>query len=170
MNDGLGGSATDFVIITISTGGGLPPPAPYLYPINPSISENGTVTIHWDPSVGATIYFIYRNNQLITTVSGLTAIAYSYTTYYTDTNLPEGTYYYVVVAHNQYGDSPMSNCVSVMVDRPDPEPEPEPPSNDENSNDGDNGNPFGGVPGYPIFELFTISVAVIAVIIKLRKR
>ncbi|MHA1821347.1 MAG: hypothetical protein ACTSU2_17530, partial [Promethearchaeota archaeon] len=36
-------------------------------------------------------------------------------TFYTDTELPNGTYYYVVTALNASGESNMSNCESVIV-------------------------------------------------------
>jgi fibronectin type 3 domain-containing protein len=74
-----------------------------------------SVTIRWSYTSGATNYVIYRSltglnddYQIISsTASGL-----SYDDYYIT---PGTTYYYKVAAHNSYGDSPLSDVISVTI-------------------------------------------------------
>jgi surface protein len=101
---------------TITDGGQVPmaPSAPTLNKIE--ISSSGNVMLAWNPVEGATIFRIYRSPSPINDVSGLTAIITELTgTTYQDTIFTIGTYYYVVVASNAGGDSPISNCESVLT-------------------------------------------------------
>jgi len=89
--------------------------APVLNPIaGPSTS--GIITLVWYPVEGATSYRIYRSTSPITAVDGLTAIITGLTgTSYHDDIQTNGTYYYIVVASNDEGDFPLSNCERVVV-------------------------------------------------------
>jgi surface protein len=79
-------------------------------------SSSGIIIISWNPVEGATTYRIYRSTSPITDVSELTAIITGISdTTYQDTVEVNGTYYYVVVASNDWGDSRISNCESVIV-------------------------------------------------------
>jgi surface protein len=102
---------------TITDGGQVPdaPNAPVLNTIE-GPSSSGNIILAWNPVEGATTYRIYRSTSPITDVSGLTAIITGLTdTTYQDTVLSNNTYYYVVIATNAGGDSPISNCESVVV-------------------------------------------------------
>jgi PKD repeat protein len=84
--------------------------------IDPSISTSGNIQINWEKLPTIDYYHIYRSNEPITSIWGLSRIKMHATENYTDTGLTYGTYYYVVTAVNNYGESNISNCVSVQVD------------------------------------------------------
>lgn len=77
-------------------------------------SSNGTVTLQWTSILEARYYLIYRSNSEISSVQGLTPIANTTATTYTE-NVPEGTYYYVVVAVNEFMSSDISNNIKFEV-------------------------------------------------------
>lgn len=94
----------------ISGGGNNPPDAPTNLT---AIGSNGLVALSWSASATATSYKIQRalssGGTASTVATGIT------TTTYNDTAVTNGTtYYYQVVAVNQYGDSPLSNEASVV--------------------------------------------------------
>ena len=96
----------------------VPPIAPVLYAINPNPTFTGQIEVIWGvPVQGATSYLLYRNTTTITSVSGLTPVntvpSGSMAAQDNLTLVGPGTYYYVVVAVNASGPSPISNCVSV---------------------------------------------------------
>jgi len=96
-----------------------PPSAPVLSSITPSTSTNGSILLKWNSVSGANSYNIYRDTKNITSVSGLIPIATGISgTSYTDNVYTNGTFYYVVVAVNGGGTSPLSNCSSVVVSLP----------------------------------------------------
>ncbi|MFX0101187.1 MAG: fibronectin type III domain-containing protein [Candidatus Hodarchaeota archaeon] len=97
------------------------PNATVLSTIIPNPDSNGNITLDWSEVPFADNYTVYRNSTPITEINAsLTTLGTTIITTYTDENLTEGTYYYVVVAHNQLGDSSISNCESVLVDLPAP--------------------------------------------------
>ena len=102
----------------------VPPIAPVLYAINPNPTFTGQIEVIWGvPVQGVTSYLLYRNTTTITSVSGLTPVntvpSGSMAAQDNLTLVGPGTYYYVVVAVNASGPSPISNCVSVTYsDRP----------------------------------------------------
>ena len=73
---------------------------------------DGVITLHWNSLLDAEYYLVYRSNSEITSVEGLTPIANTTATVYTDT-VPEGTNYYVVIAVNEFKISGISNNVKV---------------------------------------------------------
>ena len=96
----------------------LPVGIPVLQSIIPNPSTNGAINLNWTPAANAAYYKIYRHTQNITIsgLGGLTPIATTRSTTYTDTMGTNGKYYYAIVAHNVGGDGSTSNCKSVDVE------------------------------------------------------
>jgi parallel beta-helix repeat protein len=119
VNDGFpNGNASDTVIVTVYAQN-LPPAAPVLNEIIPNPSTTGNITLTWSIIPGVTVYQLYRSEQIITQLGGTEVLITNLTNpYYSDLNLPNGTYYYVVRAYNSSGYSNVSNCVSVLVQIP----------------------------------------------------
>ncbi|MFX1296611.1 MAG: hypothetical protein ACFFD2_17360 [Promethearchaeota archaeon] len=71
----------------------------------------------------ATFYYVYRDTTEITSTAELTPVGTARGNYSEDTVPTNGTYYYVIVAGNLYGNSSISNCenitISLVVDGPD---------------------------------------------------
>ncbi len=84
---------------------------------NPSNSTNGTIFIQWNSIVEADYYLVYRSNSTITQIQGLTPIANTTSMNFSET-LANGTYYYVVVAVNEFLQSNVSNNVMLTVSIP----------------------------------------------------
>ena len=86
-----------------------------------SPDDDGIFTLNWDLADGADNYSVYQHSGYITEINeSLILLAEEIT----DLNLAlngysEGTYYFIVVAHNEYGDT-LSNCIQVVVDIPVP--------------------------------------------------
>jgi hypothetical protein len=81
--------------------------------------DNGNFDLSWTSADGALTYSVYRYSSYITEINGsLTLLGAGITDLslalsgYTD-----GTYYFIVVAHNTYGDT-LSNCFDVVVQIP----------------------------------------------------
>ena len=70
--------------------------------------------------------------------------------YFQITGYSNGTYYFIVVAHNDNGDT-LSNCLIVIVGIP-----PEGPNE-------------GVIPGYPIYLLLTFFTVMTAILIKKKR-
>lgn len=79
-----------------------------------SISSNGTITLQWNAIKEAEYYLVYRSNSEITSLESLTPIANITTTEYSE-NVPDGTYYYVVVAVNEFKISDISNNAEITI-------------------------------------------------------
>jgi hypothetical protein len=90
-----------------------------LQPISPNPSTDGYFTLTWTPAAHTAYYKIYRStsNLTISGLTGLTPIATTTSTTYQDYQGTNGTYYYVIVAHNVGGDGLASNCESVIVSK-----------------------------------------------------
>jgi len=129
-----------------------PPPGNFVLSSNAGTpDDNGAFDLSWTSAVGALTYSVYQYSSYITEINGsLTLLGAGITDLslalsgYTD-----GTYYFIVVAHNAYGDT-LSNCIEVVVQIP--EPEPTPP----------------GIPGYNLYVV--ISMICIVSIILFKKR
>ena len=84
-----------------------------------SPDDDGTFTLTWSLANGADNYSVYQHSGYITEINGsLTLLADEIT----DLNLAlngysDGTYYFKIVAHNEYGDT-LSNCINVIVQIP----------------------------------------------------
>ncbi|MFX1569986.1 MAG: hypothetical protein ACFFCV_16650 [Promethearchaeota archaeon] len=109
--------------------------------------DDGDFTLTWDAATGAVSYSVYEYSKFITEINGsLTSLATDITSLsHSLTGYTNGTYYFIVVAHNSAGDT-LTNCISVEVAIP-----PEPPT------DG------GGTPPIPGYDLFFLALAMITV-------
>ncbi|MFX1500095.1 MAG: hypothetical protein ACFFDH_03925 [Promethearchaeota archaeon] len=128
------------------------PPGPFTLTSNAGSPDNdGNFTLTWGAAVGAVSYSVYRYSGYITEINGsLTTLA----TGITSLSLPltgytNGTYYFIVVAHNDQGNT-LSNCHAVTVEIPPEEPE---------------GGHGGGIPGYSLYLLLTVFILITAVIL-----
>jgi fibronectin type 3 domain-containing protein len=84
---------------------GTPPPQPL--GLSDHSSANGTITLTWDPTPGATSYHLYRGTS--SGGEGATPVAITTGTTYTDTGLSSATvYFYEVTAVNSGGESARS--------------------------------------------------------------
>jgi nitrous oxidase accessory protein NosD len=108
-------SNVESVVVAIPPINGNPPQAPVLGSITPNPSSTGNITLDWNDISGAMSYYVYRETATITSITGLTPIANPTISSYQDTNLPNGTYYYAIVASNASGNSSLSNVESVIV-------------------------------------------------------
>nr|MDO8119075.1 hypothetical protein [Candidatus Sigynarchaeota archaeon] len=77
---------------------------------------NGSISLFWNSSDFAAEYFIYVHDSIITEInSSVTLVAPSLTgTSFNVYGFEDGTYYFVVVAVNEFGNR-TSNCVEVIV-------------------------------------------------------
>ena len=75
-------------------------------------------SITWTLSLQANCYYLFQDINPILTTSGLNYIANLTTNSYNETLGTVGTYYYAVVAANQFGNSSISNNVNVYVSDP----------------------------------------------------
>lgn len=90
-----------------------PPASPTLNLISSNPSYDGSVSITWTLSLQANCYYLFQDINPILTTSGLNYIANLTTNSYNETLGTVGTYYYAVVAANQFGNSSISNNVNV---------------------------------------------------------
>lgn len=89
---------------------------PVLSQITPNPSLTGDIFVNWDDVPNAENYTIYRFNSFITEINGsITNLATVALSFYNDNELGNGIYYYVIIAHNETGNSSISNCESVEV-------------------------------------------------------
>src|SRR5271157_348754 len=91
------------------------PSLPVLNTITPNPSINGSISLSWTASAGATRYYLFRATSTILSVTGLHFIANLTANSYTDVIGAVGTYYYAVIAANPAGNSSISNSQSVRV-------------------------------------------------------
>lgn len=98
----------------------LAPVAPVISAIDPNPDNDGNINLNWNDVADADSYKIYRYNDTITeinsSVSMIAETLSSEATAYQDSGLENDTYYYVIVAFNEIGNSSISNCVSVLVE------------------------------------------------------
>ncbi len=81
---------------------------------NPDI--DGVFNLTWTSSSGVNNYSIYTYDQYITHInSSLTLVSYQTAVSPYEIDTLQGVYYYIVVAHNNYGNT-LSNCISVVVE------------------------------------------------------
>ncbi|MHA1436361.1 MAG: SBBP repeat-containing protein [Promethearchaeota archaeon] len=80
--------------------------------------SDGSFRLSWTYSLEAENYSIYQDNQSISKVnntmkikSGITNLSHSFT------YLPQGDYYFIIVAFNTYGNT-SSNCLKIVVKYP----------------------------------------------------
>ena len=86
-----------------------------------SPDTDGNFNLAWTVSDGAINYIVYQHDNYIAEINGsLTPLAVE-TTRLTLPSIIDsnGTYYFIIVAHNEIGDT-LSNCISVVVSIPPP--------------------------------------------------
>ncbi|MFX1356673.1 MAG: S8 family serine peptidase [Promethearchaeota archaeon] len=112
--------------------------------------DDGNFDLLWNSATNADNYSVYQSISFISEINGeLSNIAYQTgISPLSISGLENGTYYYIVVAHNRYGDT-LSNCIEVVVSIPSP-PTP------------------GGISGYNLIFVITIVSLVSIFIVKKR--
>ena len=101
--------------------GWTPPGSPALNAISPNPDPDGTVHLTWNDVPEVVSWNVYRHSSEITELNldTTTEVALLLTeSQYNDTGLSEGTYWYAVVAIDEFGYSYLSNSVSVTVEFP----------------------------------------------------
>ena len=80
---------------------------------------DGSFSLVWTSSEGADNYSVYTYNNYITHINqSLTILAdQNAISPYSISGLNNGTYFYIIVAHNQFG-STLSNCIDIVVEIP----------------------------------------------------
>ncbi len=123
--------------------------------------EDGNFNLSWDPADGAKNYTIYVSSSFIIEINGNgTAIANT-TGLSLVLSKPDGTYYYVVVAFNDYGNT-TSNCVKVVVLIPE--------KDGDDGDDDDSGKDEGSQIPFGNFFLIFIAISVIALVYYKRRK
>jgi hypothetical protein len=116
--------------------------------------DDGDFDLTWTASSGALTYAIYQYDSYITEINGsLTLIAAGVTDLTNSlSSYTNGTYYFIVVANNSYGET-LSNCIQIVVEIPPSEAaEPE-------------------IPGYNLLFLSLMLIIVSGLVIrKVRKK
>ncbi|MFX1521197.1 MAG: hypothetical protein ACFFCD_14890, partial [Promethearchaeota archaeon] len=133
------------VIVTLAT------PGPFtLFTTANHPDDDGVFDLVWTSSTGADTYYVFEYNSFITEIngsltllgSGITDLTFSLSGY------ENGTYYFIVTAHNANGFT-QSNCIVVIVAIP-PTEKSEP-----------------GIPAYNLF--FIIAILAISITFLIRK-
>jgi hypothetical protein len=92
------------------------PATPTLSITSSNPSPTGNISLAWNSVPYAENYIVYRYNSIITELnSSLTLVANITGVTINDNSLPNGVYYYVVMAENATGNSTISNCEKVTV-------------------------------------------------------
>jgi len=115
--------------------------------------DDGDFDLTWTASSGALTYTIYQYDSYITEINGsLTLIAAGVTDLTNSlSSYTNGTYYFIVVANNSYGET-LSNCIQIVVEIPPSEAgEPE-------------------IPGYNLFFLSLMLIIVSGLVIRKVRR
>ncbi len=76
---------------------------------------NSTVHLQWTKIPDAARYYIYRNTSQITSTAGLAPIGWTTNNYTDDVPGSNGTYFYVIVAGNDFTNSSISNCENITA-------------------------------------------------------
>ena len=78
--------------------------------------NDGNFDLTWTASPRAKNYSVYRHSAYITEINGSLKILTGEISdlFRRFRDHPNGTYYFIVVAHNEYGDT-LSNCISIIV-------------------------------------------------------
>jgi hypothetical protein len=154
-NNALGQALSNYIDVTVS----IPPSGDFVLSSNAGAPDtDGNFTLTWTSSNRANNYSVYLYSSYITEINGSLTILINETGALTLplTGYTNGTYYFIVVAHNDYGDT-LSNCIYITVAISPPEPEPEPTIPE--------------IPGYElIYVIMLISVISIITIIKKRRK
>ncbi|MHA1482742.1 MAG: hypothetical protein ACTSQA_04800, partial [Candidatus Heimdallarchaeaceae archaeon] len=92
------------------------PNTPILLAISPNLSTDANVSLNWENSPFVSSYSLYRSTSPFTSTSlgSMSPIATLSSNSFNDTLNDTGLFYYGVVAHNEYGDSGLSNVEYVQ--------------------------------------------------------
>jgi cellulose synthase/poly-beta-1,6-N-acetylglucosamine synthase-like glycosyltransferase len=126
-----------------------PPPGSFVLSSNAGIpDDNGAFDLTWTSATGALSYSVYEYSEYITEINGSLTLIVAGNTNLTVSlsGYTDGTYYFIAVAYNAYGDT-LSNCIEIVVEIP---PEPIPPF----------------ISGYNIFIFVPIILVVVTVIVR----
>ncbi|MFX1589379.1 MAG: ABC transporter substrate-binding protein, partial [Promethearchaeota archaeon] len=96
------------------------PPGPFtLYSDAGTPDTDGNFNLNWTISVNAQNYSVYQYSQFITKINGsLTPLLLETENLtFPISGLTSGDYYFIVVAHNEYGNT-LSNCLKVSIQIP----------------------------------------------------
>ena len=150
-SNALGQTLSNCIDVTVS----VPPSEDFVLSSNAGAPDtDGNFTLAWTSSSRANNYSVYLYSSYITEINGSLTILINETGALTLplTGYTNGTYYFIVVAHNDFGDT-LSNCIYITVAISPPEPTiPE-------------------IPGYELFYIMMlISIISIITIIKKRKK
>jgi parallel beta-helix repeat protein len=91
------------------------PETPILEKIQSNNTKKGKIYLNWTVCNFTDHYQIYRSNETINDISGLTPIVSTSNNFYQDTIDAIGIYYYAILAVNQYNYSQISNCESINI-------------------------------------------------------
>ena len=134
-------------------------PGPFvLNPVQKPIYETEAFNLTWSSSELVDYYYVYQNNENITEIDE-TVFRYPvkvYTNMSTISGLPQGIYYFVLIAYNNYGNY-TSNCIKVIIDSNSQSDDT--PTNDDDDDENSNDAAAGGLVSIPFgsyFLLFTI--------------
>ncbi|MBY9000345.1 MAG: hypothetical protein KGD64_05490 [Candidatus Heimdallarchaeota archaeon] len=108
------GSGTDWDIYHKKFVG--PPSAPEFLAAAPNYSTTGSISLNWSDVRRTDSYYLYRETTYMTSSIGLTPIVKINDSNFVDTIDASGTYYYAVIAENEYGNSSLSPVEDVQVD------------------------------------------------------
>jgi hypothetical protein len=152
-NNAAGQTLSNCIDVSVA----IPPSEDFVLSSNAGDPDtDGNFTLTWTSSNRANNYTVYQYSSYITEINGSLTILIDETGDLTLslTEYTNGTYYFIVVAHNDYGDA-LSNCINVTVAIPPPEPEFTIPE----------------IPGYElIYVLMLISIMSTIIIVKNRKK
>ncbi|MHA1671828.1 MAG: C25 family cysteine peptidase [Promethearchaeota archaeon] len=116
--------------------------------------DDGIFELTWTVASLANNYSVYRFSSYITVINESLIIKAQEISIFNLalSGLEDGTYYFIVVAHNNYGNT-LSNCIEVVVSIPTPPPPPT------------------SIPGYDLFILgFIISITTWIISFKKKKK
>jgi surface protein len=111
------------------------------------LDTDGVFTLTWNSSASADSYSVYHHFSYITVINGSLTLIANETTELSLmlSDYSDGTYYFIVVAHNENGDR-LSNCIEIVVEIPE--------------------EGGGVIPGYPVCVLMICIVLFVSLIIK----
>ena len=112
----LGTTLSNYISVNVS----LPLPEPFTLQSNANDPDpDGSFSLVWTTSEGANNYSVYvYNNYIININQSLTLLAsQDAISPYSISRLINGTYYYIIVAYNEFG-STLSNCIKIVVEIP----------------------------------------------------
>ena len=154
-NSSKGPSAEDISDGVFTIWNEMDPPGPFDLSSDADTPDiDGDFNLIWTTSEGADNYSVYVYESYITRINdSLTLLEYqTAVSPHSITGLPDGVYYYIVVAYNANGYT-QSNCIAITVEIPPEEPTTPPPS----------------IPGYDTFLIIAI-VGICSILVYYCKR